>query len=122
MQYQITHNREIFMDNTYFIGDLVFTKTPMAMTSLIYVFNGAEKLDSGWAVYFTSIAAQGYAGGGSTIKFEVNVGDSLRLGDNCKGRVKNHLKPNKAGSDKKVNKIYFDKIEQDVLTASFDMV
>ena len=109
------------MENVYFIGDLVFTKTPFSMTSLIYIFNGAMQTNDGWIVYLTAIAAQGYAGGGSTIEFSVNPGDTLRLGDNCKGRMRNPLRPNKA-TDKKVSAVHFDKIEKDMIELSFDLV
>ena len=104
------------------MGDLVFTKTVMTMTSMIYIFNGAKKTNEGWIIYFTTLAAQGYAGGGSTVELEMNAGDSLQLGSNCKASVINPLKPNKAKSEKKVNKIYFDKIEKDMITLSFDFI
>lgn len=108
------------MDNVYYIGDLVFSKMPSSVVNLLYLFNGAKKTDNGWTVYMSAIVAQGYAGGGSTIEFNLKVGDTIRVGENCKGRMWNPVRPNKA-TDKKISAIHFDNIEKDMIELSFDL-
>jgi len=108
------------MENIYYIGDLVFSKMPSSMVNLMYLFNGAKKTDDGWIVYMSAIVAQGYAGGGITVEFYLKPGDSLRVGENCKGRMWNPARPSKA-TDKKISAIYFNKIEKDMIELSFDL-
>lgn len=109
------------MDNVYYIGDLIFSKMPSSLVNLLYLFNGAKKTDDGWTVCLSAIVAQGYAGGGSTVEFNLKPGDTIRVGQNCKGRMWNPSRLNKV-VDKKISAIHFDKIEKDMIELSFDLI
>lgn len=110
------------MENKYYIGDIVMTKTLGTMGSMSYIFNGAKKTETGWVVSFSQWVSGGYAGGLCPVEYEVSEYEVIQLGANARGYPKNAAKPAKLGMGKKISSIQFQKIEKYNIEVSFEYV
>lgn len=104
------------MYSTFFIGD-AFMIYKKAMFQISYSFLGAKKLDSSnkWEVSVLTTMTGGYAGGSSTVFWEVMPDEELRVSGSIKGYITVDGFNKQKVREKAISAIKFRQIENDMV-------
>jgi hypothetical protein len=103
----------------FYIGD-AFMIQHSALSQTDYKFVGARKKENGkWEVSVITAIANGYAGGSSTILWEVSDGDKLRVSGNMKGCFIIEGINKQKIKERNISEIMFREIEKDKISIEF---
>lgn len=107
------------MNNTFFIGD-TFMAHRSALTQKEFLFAGAKKLDNGkWEISILIAFINGYAGGSSTVTWEVRPNDKLRVSGSTKGCFLVDGFNKQKVKERPIRELCFSQIEQDKIDIEF---
>jgi len=108
------------MKCNFFIGDAFMVhKSPLSQTSFSFV--GAKNLQDlkKWKVSVLATMANGYAGGGSTIVWEIELDEEIRVSSKIKGYFLTDGLNKQKIKEYPIKAIIFRQIEKDMIVIDF---
>ncbi len=108
------------MNSTFYIGDS-FMVSKKTMMQTVYGFIGAKKLDGAnkWEISVQSILINGYAGGSSIAKWEVELNEEFRVSGHMRGYVTVEGLNKEKIKEKQISAVKFVQIEKDKICVEF---
>jgi hypothetical protein len=108
------------MHSVFFIGD-AFMVLKKGMSQNFYSFVGAKKTDNTnrWILSIQSSLVNGYAGGSSTIVWDVEVDEELRVSGNMKGFVTVDGFNREKTKEKPIKALKLIEIQKDMIKLEF---